>query len=117
MNIMNNLNLQWVKCENKVWCSFNNLNITHEYFNDLKGVYIIWSNNKVIRIGSGIIRNRIIDHRTNVEIIKYHDLKVTWARVNANQMEGVEKYLADTLNKGVGERLKERTTIKEKLQW
>ena len=31
-------------------------------------------------------------------------LKVTWAKVNANHMQGVEKYLSDVLDPVVGER-------------
>ncbi len=81
----------------------------------MKGVYIIWSNDTVVRLGSGIIKDRIRDHRTNTQITKYPDLKVTWAKVNANQMEGVEKYLAETLNPKIGDRFPDRTPIKVNL--
>ena len=114
---MNTLNVQWIKCQNDVWCNFKDLNIEHEHFNDLKGVYIIWSNDSVIRLGSGIIKDRITDHRTNEKISQYPVLKVTWAKVNANQMEGVEKYLADTLNPFIGDRFPDRTLIKVNLPW
>lgn len=114
---MSTISLNWVKCQNDVWCSFKNLNLDHEHFNDLKGVYIIWSNDIVVRLGCGIIKDRISDHRTNTEITNYPDLKVTWAKVNANQMEGVEKYLADTLNPKIGDRFPDRTPIKVNLPW
>jgi len=114
---MNTLDVQWIKCQNDVSCSFKNLNLDHEHFNDLKGVYIIWSNDKTIRLGSGKIKDRITDHRTNTEITEYPDLKVTWAKVNENQMEGVEKYLADTLNPIIGDRFPDRTPIKVNLPW
>lgn len=114
---MSILEIQWNKCQNDIWCSFKNVNLDHELFNGLKGVYIIWSNDKVIRLGSGIIKDRITDHRTNTEIAQYPDLKVTWAKVNANQMEGVEKYLADIINPVIGERFPDRTPIKVNLPW
>lgn len=114
---MEELNLDWIKCQNDVWCSFVNLNLDHDHFIDLKGVYIIWSNDTVVRLGSGIIKNRIRGHRENSEITEYPDLKVTWAKVNANQMEGVEKYLADSLNSILGDRFPDRTPIKVNLPW
>lgn len=98
------MNLDWIKCQNEEWCDFLNIKLSHEHFNDLNGVYIIWSNEVVVRLGSGEIKDRIADHRDNEEITEYPNLKVTWAKVNANQMEGVEKYLANTLNPVVGER-------------
>ena len=114
---MNTLTLNWMRCQNDVWCSFKNLNLDHEHFNNLKGVYIIWFNNTAVRLGSGIIKDRISDHRTNTDISKYSNLKVTWTNVNANQMEGVEKYLADSLNPIVGERFPDRTPIEVNLPW
>ncbi|TVK90676.1 hypothetical protein AYI83_21490 [Shewanella algae] len=112
------LNVTWGTCgDDGHWCSFINLNLNSEGFKDKKGVYIIWSGETVVRVGSGIIKNRIADHRDNRDITKYPDLKVTWAKVNANQMEGVEKYLADTLSPVVGERFPERTPIEVNLPW
>ena len=51
---MSNLTIEWIKCQNNIWCNFDNLNLEHERFSDLKGAYIIWSNNVVVRLGSGI---------------------------------------------------------------
>lgn len=109
------LNLHWVKCENDLWCDFLNLDLDHEHFKDLKGVYIIWSNNKVIRLGSGVIKDRIKDHRGNPNILTHSNLMVTWAKVNSNQMEGVEKYLADTCQPVIGERFPDREPIEVNL--
>ncbi|HQM85677.1 MAG TPA: hypothetical protein PLD55_13445 [bacterium] len=111
------LNVIWQKCEGDVWCDFLNLDLTHRHFKDLKGVYIIWSGETVVRLGSGIIKNRIAEHRENAEITKWPKLKVTWAEINANQMEGVEKYLADILNPVIGERFPDRIPIKVNFPW
>lgn len=117
---MSSLTVNWQSCgDDAHWCNFHNLNLNSDHFNDLRGVYIIWSNvDGVIRIGSGIIKDRIADHRDDEEINGYGSLNVTWARVNANQMQGVEKYLADELNPEVGERFPNRTPIPVNLpQW
>lgn len=94
----------WVNCTDGNWCSFNNVNLANEHFNNMLGVYIIWSNQNVVRVGSGIIRDRIADHRQNHEITRYPNLKVTWARVSEVNMQGVETFLANTYNPLVGER-------------
>jgi len=114
---MTEINLSWGKCVGGDWCNLLTVNLEHEVFNDLKGVYIIWSGAQVIRLGSGIIKDRLKNHRENPEITKYKNLKVTWAQVNANQMEGVEKYLSDLYNPLVGERFPNRTPIKVNSPW
>ena len=112
------MTVTWGKCnQSNSWCGLKNLNLDHEVFNDLNGVYIIWSDNEVIRLGSGIIRNRLKEHREAPEITAYPNLFVTWAKVNGNQMEGVEKFLADRLNPKVGERFPDRTPIVVNLPW
>lgn len=112
------INVTWGKCiPNNVWCNLINLNLDHEVFNNLTGVYIIWSGDRTIRVGSGIIQDRLKEHRENPEILAYGNLKVTWARVNENQMESVEKYLADTLNPLVGDRFPNKTPLEVNLPW
>jgi hypothetical protein len=110
---MSDLKLTWGTCGNdNHWCDFLRLNLDTDYFKNLKGVYVIWNDkDKTIRVGSGIIKDRIAAHREDKEITAYKDLKVTWAEVSANQMEGVEKFLADQLNPKVGERFPDRTPI------
>jgi hypothetical protein len=112
------MEVYWGKCgNNSHWCSFKNLNLDSDGFKNKKGVYIIWSGETVVRVGCGIIKDRIAYHRDNSEINQYPNLKVTWAEVNENQMEGVEKYLSDVLTPVVGERFPDRTPIKVNLPW
>lgn len=112
------MNVTWIKCgERPEWCSLTNLNLTNNHFDNLRGVYIVWSGKTVVRLGSGIIRDRLSEHRENPEITAYPDLLVTWSQVNADQMEGVEKYLADSLNPAVGERFPDRTPITVNFPW
>lgn len=111
------LDLNWTKCQGDVWCDFNKLNLSHEHFNDLSGVYIIWSNKTTVRVGSGIIKDRISAHRNDPAINNYPNLKVIWAKVNRNQMQGVEKYLSDKLNPVIGERFPNVTPIEVNWPW
>ncbi|MDE5422424.1 hypothetical protein L3073_09420 [Ancylomarina sp. DW003] len=111
------MKVDWIKCQNDNWCDFLTVNLSNEHFDNLHGVYIIWSGKTVVRLGSGEIKDRIADHRDNTEITAYTNLKVTWARVNANQMQGVEKYLADTYKPAVGERFPNRTPIEVNSPW
>jgi hypothetical protein len=112
------MKVNWGKCyPNSSWCSLKNLNLDHEIFIELTGVYIIWNSNEVIRIGSGIIRNRLKEHRENPEIKSFPNTLVTWAKVNGNQVEGVEKFLADILNPALGDRFPDRTPIAVNLPW
>jgi len=112
------LTLSWGKCgDDKHWCDFAKLDLTADLFANLKGVYIIWSRKQVVRLGSGIIKDRITVHRKDQKITAYKKLKTTWAKVNASQMEGVEKYLADKLNPAIGEAFPDRTPIPVNLPW
>ncbi|MEE9466405.1 MAG: hypothetical protein V3W14_12630 [Candidatus Neomarinimicrobiota bacterium] len=112
------LTLNWGTCnKEKSWCDFLTLKLADDLFKDLKGVYIIWSGKQVVRLGSGIIKDRIAAHRNDKLITVYKNLKVTWAKVNATQMEGVEKYLADELKPAIGDAFPDRTPIPVNLPW
>jgi len=112
------MHIKWIKCKDNKWCDLFKLNLEHDHFQDLKGVYIIFSGEKqAVRIGSGIIGNRLREHRENQEIANHSNLRVTWAQVNANQMEGVEAFLADELHPLTGERFPRRTKILVNLPW
>ena len=118
MTSANKLTLNWGTCgDDGHWCDLHKLDITADLFKDLKGVYIIWSGDKTVRLGSGIIKDRISEHRENPKITAYPNLKVTWAKVNANQMEGVEKYLADALHPAIGDAFPDRTPISVNFPW
>jgi len=111
---MNDLHLEWVKCQGGVWCKLNTVNLSHEHFENMNGVYIIWHGGmrpEVVYVGEGNIRQRLQAHRSNQEIQQYDhlDLFVTWASVNDAQRKGVEAYLADTWTPKVGSTPSPRT--------
>jgi len=81
---------------------------------EYEGVYIIWhdgtaQNNvaETVRIGQGIISQRIATHRNDDVITAYAvrgSLRVTWAAVAGRARRlGIERYLADELDPLVGE--------------
>ena len=109
------LQLNWMRCgDSKQWCSFQNVDLSHPHFKGLSGVYIIFyqgSPGKVVRVGQGDIADRLTRHRNDPEVTRYKDLLVTWASVPANQLDGVEKYLADIFDPLVGDRFPDRRPI------
>lgn len=75
------------------------------------GIYIIWFTSQpgvrnTVRLGKGDVADRVREHRNNPVITAYRQngqLLVTWATVPEAQRDGVERYLADTLNPLVGD--------------
>ncbi len=101
------MQLNWTKCQGNVWCKLNSVNLEHEHFNNMHGVYIIWhggTNPAVVYVGQGNIKDRIIEHRKDSAIQEYDylDLYITWATVHVHYRNGVETYLADTWKPKVG---------------
>ncbi len=114
--------LNWMKCLGNVWCKLSAVNLDHRHFNDLTGVYIVWHagpNPHVVYIGHGIIRDRLLKHRTDERIQQYADLDlfVTWARVDEPDHEGVEAYLAEKWQPKVGERHPQSSPIQTNSPW
>ena len=101
------MQLSWTKCQGGVWCKLNFVNLSHDHFNNKRGVYIIWHGGespKVVYVGQGDIKDRLLEHRSDDRIQRYEhlDLYVTWATVPENSLDGVEKCLADKWQPIVG---------------
>ena len=114
--------LFWNKCKGEVWCPLNTVNLPHPHFDNMFGVYIIWhggSTPKTVYVGQGEIRDRLTAHRSNTEIQKFASigLYVTWARLNPDQCDGVERYLSDRLKPIIGDRHPEAEPIEVTLPW
>ena len=99
------LTLKWQACgDDHHWCSLANLNL--DSIKAKNGVYIIWHEgnpSRIVRIGQGKIADRLGAHRNDATITQYGNLRATWASVPVHQMDGVERYLADTWNPLVGD--------------
>ena len=75
----------WVKCENNAWCSLRQVDLRHNYYDNLVGVYIIWywdnlGNPITVKIGQGNIKNRITAHRRDPQIQAYAHNSQNWTR-------------------------------------
>ena len=107
----------WEKCSVGKWYSFKDLNLDQKPFNNLKGVYIIWNNETVVKIGSGILKEQINTHKNDSEILIYPNLKVTWAKLHAKRMGGVEKYLTEILYPDIRKGQQVKKSISVNLPW
>lgn len=96
------LNLIWVTCgKDHHWCDLENLDL--KTVGSENGVYVIWyidGEPRAVRVGQGDVADRLNDHRNDAVITAYSKsgrLLVTWARVDSDKIDGVERYLGDTL--------------------
>jgi len=96
------MKIDWCKCVLQSSCRLNLLNLNNEHFDNLTGVYVIWSGDdirNVVSVGQGIIRDELINMKIDKKVLGYGpDLFVTWAAVPKNSMEGVEAFLYNKLN-------------------
>lgn len=115
------LRLNWVsKNTNNQYLSFYNVNLDHSYFDNLRGVYIIWyqEGRRAITVYAGKatssrIKDRLKAHRNNTKISAYakKTLYVAVARASISDIDGIEKSLHDTLKPLVGNRSRHTPAI------
>lgn len=108
--------VDWTRVDEHRWYNFLTLNLDHEYFNGLEGVYIIWHGGespKAVRIGQGVIGDRLKEHRQDPEILLYKNLGlyVTWAKVDSWYRDGIERYLSEQYVPLVGVRFPDAQPI------
>lgn len=116
------MNVYWNKCEGGSWCSLSKVDLTHAHFDGMEGVYVIWHGGptpKVVRVGQGVIRDRLTAHRQDEEIQAYAGLNLytTWASVDTRNRDGVEVFLATTLKPLVGDRFPDAAPVQVNLPW
>ena len=98
------------------------MNLSHVHFKNLEGVYIIWHSGEhpgTVYVGQGVIADRLKVHRQDDEILKFSHLGlfVTWARLDASSRNGVERFLAESLNPKVGSNSPSGSPIQVNLPW
>ncbi len=98
------IELQWNRCGEEKWCNLFTLNLGYPTLDELRGVYIIFSEaqsenerHKTIAIGKGIVAYEIRKKRADSRIKAFPALRVTWADVRRRDVDGVERYLIHTL--------------------
>lgn len=100
------LTVTWVKSNAGTWLPLERVNLSTVID---QGVYVIWFSANppnVVRIGQGSIADRLKVHRQDQKILAYRasgELLVTWASVQAQYRDGVERYLADQHQPLVGD--------------
>jgi len=65
------MNLTWNKCQGDDWCSLKSVDLDNSHFDNMEGVYVIWhggNDAKTVRIGQGVIRDRLAAHRDDPEV-------------------------------------------------
>jgi len=113
------MNVNWIRYSaSNQWCSFLGVNLADMHFNGLQGIYIIWQGGgSVVKMGQGVIKDRIRAHRSDPEITIFPKLYVTWAHVSNVSRNGIERYLGNTLNPNVGDKFPDAPPIRVNLPW
>ena len=116
------MDLNWTKCQENRWCSLLNVNLSHAHFKNLEGVYIIWHSGEhpwTVYVGQGVIADRLKAHRQDDEILKFSHLGlfVTWARLDGTSRNGVERFLAESLEPKVGRSYPTDSPIQVNFPW
>ena len=94
--------IEWNKCRAGTWCHLSELDLDHEHFSDMEGVYVIWygeQNPRALRVGQGLIKDCLASERHSKDIMAYKqvELYVTWARVGKLYRSGVVRHLVERL--------------------
>lgn len=114
------LQVTWQKCQGGIWCPLANLDLSGV---SVTGVYMIWhpgQPSRVVRVGQGEVTDRLSAHRNDpiiMQYAKYGPLLVTWAAVPAYQLDGVERYLADTWHPLIGDAFPDAAPIAVNSPW
>jgi len=114
--------LKWIKCQGEVWCPFHTVNLNHEHFNGLEGVYIIWHggpNAHTVIVGHGNIRQRLTAYRSDPRIQTYAPLGIfsTSAIVPPASRDGIQAYLTTRLTPLVPDNPSQAPEIEVNLPW
>ena len=117
--------VEWfVKDPNDYYYNLNALDLTHQHFDHLFGVYIIGyfgpSSRVIVYVGRGRIKDRFQAHRNDDRIQYYASdniLWATWAKISKRYRAGVEAYLHQELDPLVPERAPTAVPIPVNLPW
>ena len=133
---MTMITVQWQRClKNSLWCQFNEKLLSNGRFEtrlgdhsvNISGIYIIWTgigNRTVLKVGSGIIKDKLEAHLRDPEIQAYKPtrLYVTWAStlsvIGAEEIQkGVEKFLDIVFKPKLTEHLPDVDLVMVNLPW
>jgi len=98
-----NVFLEWNKCKAGTWCTLSDLDLDHEHFEEIEGVFIIWYGEQdpvALLVGEGCIRDCLAKERNNEVICaigQQYQLYVTWAKTGSNFRIGVVRFIAEAV--------------------
>lgn len=104
------LTLRWTQAPGPTWYRLEGTNFGSL---DVGGVYVIYAGGTIatvplcVDVGQGDIADRLYNHQRDPNILSYRTrgtLRVTWAAVPVLYRDGVERYLAETLQPLAGRR-------------
>ena len=133
---MTMITVHWQRCiKNSLWCQFNEKLLNDGRFEtrlgdhnvSISGVYIVWAgieNRTVLKVGSGIIKDKLETHLRDPEVQAYKPtrLYVTWASILSvigpkEIQKGVEKFLDIVFKPKLAEHLLDVDPVMVNLPW
>lgn len=92
--------VRWIRQGHDDWYHLNRVQLSHEHFDALEGVYIVWHGGvrpAVLHVGHGALRETLDQCREDPELQAYSELElyVTWAAVVPRYQAGVHAWLAE----------------------
>ena len=103
------MQLQWEKSPSDEWCVLDRIDVEAiEQAGVPHGVFVIWRNGTrqiavILYVGRGYLRRELADCRRDPLFRGEAGLRVTWARVDAGEVDGVAAYLCEQLRPVWGE--------------
>jgi hypothetical protein len=103
------LQLQWQKGQADEWCVLDEVDLeTIDRAGAPHGVFVIWRSRMsqvsvVLYVGRGFLRRELADCRRDPLFRGEPGLRVTWAGVDPNEVDGVAAYLCERLRPVWGE--------------
>jgi len=94
------LQLQWAKCAGAEWCLLDAVAVSEI---DQYGVFVVWRSGDlahapvVLYVGRGPLRQKIEDCRRDPVMRGSMGLRITWAKVDPRDVDGVAAYLYQQL--------------------
>ena len=68
------MEINWCKCMLESNCRLNLINLNSEHFDNLIGVYVIWSGDdtsNVVSVGQGNLRDKLVEMKLDKKVLEY----------------------------------------------